>query len=105
MEYRYWCFIEGHPAHVPLAPETKTEAMDALKWSYTGKRSRVNFECLTEPLHLDCLLPSSRPAPPPFAPQECQELMNLLRSFDTASTNTLVVQTRVISRVLLRIGE
>ncbi|TFK94846.1 hypothetical protein K466DRAFT_475411 [Polyporus arcularius HHB13444] len=88
MEYRYWCFIEGHPAHVPLAPETKTEAMDALKWSYT-----------------DCLLPSSRPAPPPFAPQECQELMNLLRSFDTASTNTLVVQTRVISRVLLRIAQ
>ena len=36
MEYRYWGFIEGHPAHVPLQTETQTEAMDALKWSYTG---------------------------------------------------------------------
>lgn len=36
MEYRYWCFVEGHPAHVPLPTESRTEAMDALKWSYTG---------------------------------------------------------------------
>ena len=53
----------------------------------------------------DCLLPSARPAPPPFAPQECQELMNLLRSFDSGSSNALVVQTRVVSRVLLRVGK
>ncbi|PIL37575.1 hypothetical protein GSI_01269 [Ganoderma sinense ZZ0214-1] len=88
MEYRYWGFIEGHPAHAPVPMETHTEAMDALKWSYT-----------------DCLLPSTRPAPPPFAPQECQELMNLLRSFDSGSTNALVVQTRVVSRVLLRVAQ
>ena len=43
MEYRYWCFIEGHPAHVPLAAEIQTEAMDALKWSYTGEHIQVAF--------------------------------------------------------------
>ena len=43
MEYRYWCFIEGHPAHVPLAAEIQTEAMDALKWSYTGEQIQVAF--------------------------------------------------------------
>ncbi len=36
MEYRYWGFIEAHPAHMPIPLETHTEAMDALKWSYTG---------------------------------------------------------------------
>ncbi|KAI0774712.1 hypothetical protein BD413DRAFT_472169 [Trametes elegans] len=88
MEYRYWGFLEGHPAHVPLPAETHTEAMDALKWSYT-----------------DCLLPAARPAPPPFAPQECQELMNLLRSFDSTSKSAVVVQTRIVSRVLLRVAQ
>ncbi|KAL1940042.1 hypothetical protein VTO73DRAFT_9377 [Trametes versicolor] len=89
LEYRYWGFMEGHPAHSPLPAETHTEAMDALKWSYT-----------------DCLLPSARPAPPPFAPQECQELMSLLRSFDSNATpNTAVVQTRIVSRVLLRVAQ
>ncbi|KAI0638617.1 hypothetical protein C8Q77DRAFT_1047520 [Trametes polyzona] len=88
MEYRYWGFLEGHPAHAPLPAETHTEAMDALKWSYT-----------------DCLLPAARPAPPPFAPQECQELMNLLRSSDPSSKNAVVVQTRLVSRVLLRVAQ
>ncbi|KAI0658603.1 hypothetical protein C8Q70DRAFT_917273 [Cubamyces menziesii] len=88
MEYRYWGYLEGHPAHAPLSSETHTEAMDALKWSYT-----------------DCLLPTVRPAPPPFAPQECQELMNLLRSFDSSSRNAVIVQTRVVSRVLLRVAQ
>ncbi|KAH9939244.1 uncharacterized protein BXZ73DRAFT_43685, partial [Epithele typhae] len=87
MEYRYWGFLEGHPAHTSISPDTQTEAMDALKWSYT-----------------DCILPSARPAPPPFAPQECQELMNLLRSFESGSRNALVVQNRVVARVLLRIA-
>ncbi len=31
--------------------------------------------------------------------------MNLLRSFDSGSSNVMVVQTRVVSRVLLRVGE
>ena len=106
MEYRYWGFIEGHPAHAPVPTETHTEAMDALKWSYTGKFPRFTSST-TYSWHgiPDCILPSTRPAPPPFAPQECQELMNLLRSFDSGSSNALVVQTRVVSRVLLRVGE
>ena len=37
MEYRYWGFIEGHPAHIQLPSDRHTEAMDALKWSYTGE--------------------------------------------------------------------
>ena len=41
MEYRYWGFIEGHPAHTSLPTETQTEAMDALKWSYTGTHSPI----------------------------------------------------------------
>ncbi|OCH89981.1 hypothetical protein OBBRIDRAFT_793697 [Obba rivulosa] len=86
MEYRYWSFLEAHPAHTPLVESTKAEAMEALTWSYT-----------------DCLLPSSRPVPPPFAPQECQELMGLLRSFDSEPSNTSVVQTRIVARVLLRV--
>ncbi|KAI0677687.1 hypothetical protein C8Q78DRAFT_961672 [Trametes maxima] len=88
MEYRYWGFLEGHPAHEPLPAETHAEALDALKWSYT-----------------DCLLPAARPAPPPFAPQECQELMNLLRSTDNSTRNAVVVQTRIVSRVLLRVAQ
>ena len=31
--------------------------------------------------------------------------MNLLRSFDSSSRNAVIVQTRVVSRVLLRVGE
>ncbi|KAI0940341.1 hypothetical protein AcV5_001475 [Taiwanofungus camphoratus] len=86
MEYRYWSFLESHPAHAPLAPESRAEAMDALTWSYT-----------------DCLLPSSRPILPPFTPQECQELMGLLRSSEGSSKNASAVQTRLVARVLLRV--
>ncbi|EMD40307.1 hypothetical protein CERSUDRAFT_130057 [Gelatoporia subvermispora B] len=86
MEYRYWGFLESHPAHAPLAEGAKAEAMEALTWS-----------------HMDCLLPSSRPVQPPFAPQECQELMGLLRSYDSTTPNAPVVQTRIVARVLLRI--
>ncbi|KAH9947203.1 hypothetical protein B0H21DRAFT_692432 [Amylocystis lapponica] len=86
MEYRYWTYLEAHPAHVPLPAEIRAEAMDTLTWSYT-----------------DCLLPSSKPVPPPFAPQECQELMGLFRSYDGSSKNAMVVHTRIVARVLLRV--
>lgn len=36
-EYRYWAFVEGHPAHIVLPENAHSEAMDALTWSYTGK--------------------------------------------------------------------
>lgn len=48
MEYRYWSFLESHPAHAPLAPESRAEAMDALTWSYTGSlrfRTQAFYMC------------------------------------------------------------
>ena len=37
MEYRYWAFIEAHPAHTSLPVNAKVEAMDVLTWAWTGK--------------------------------------------------------------------
>lgn len=37
MEFRYWSFMESHPAHAPLPENAHVEALDALKWTYTGK--------------------------------------------------------------------
>jgi len=36
LEYRYWAFMESHPAHASLPPSARSDAMDALTWSYTG---------------------------------------------------------------------
>ncbi|PCH40711.1 hypothetical protein WOLCODRAFT_136952 [Wolfiporia cocos MD-104 SS10] len=89
MEYRYWAFLEAHPSHAPLMPEARNDALEALTWAYT-----------------DCVLPASRndSPTPPFAPQECQELMTLLRSIDGGEMTPLV-QTRIIARVRLRVAE
>jgi hypothetical protein len=37
MEYRYWSYMESHPAHVPLPSHAIAEATDALTWAYTGE--------------------------------------------------------------------
>ena len=37
MEYRYWAFIEGHPAHTTLPVNARVEAMDVLTWAWTGE--------------------------------------------------------------------
>lgn len=37
MEYRYWCFMETHPAHVPLPSGARGDAMDILTWAWTGQ--------------------------------------------------------------------
>lgn len=34
-EYRYWAFMESHPAHAPLPENAREDALDALTWSYT----------------------------------------------------------------------
>lgn len=40
---------------------------------------------------------------PPFMPQECQELMTLLKTFSSDSVS--VVHTRIVARVILRVGK
>ena len=35
-EYRYWWFMEAHPAHNSLPAKAKIEAMDVLTWAWTG---------------------------------------------------------------------
>jgi hypothetical protein len=67
MEYRYWTFVEAHPAHVSLPHNARVEATDVLTWSY-----------------IDRLLPTHGPIPPPFTQEECQELMTMLRFFGGA---------------------
>ncbi|PSR83451.1 hypothetical protein PHLCEN_2v5723 [Hermanssonia centrifuga] len=88
MEYRYWTYMEGHPAHAPLPDNAHAEAINTLTWCYT-----------------DYLLPSQQPTPAPFSPQECQELMGLLKAFDNNSNRIEVVHIRVVSRVLLRFAQ
>ncbi|KAG6809666.1 hypothetical protein H0H93_015611, partial [Arthromyces matolae] len=87
MEYRYWTFMEGHPAHTSLPPNARAEAMDVLSWAWT-----------------DRLLPTQLSIPPPFKQEECTELMTLLRSFEqNEGGSQAVLHTRVVSRVLLRV--
>ncbi|RDB19890.1 hypothetical protein Hypma_013085 [Hypsizygus marmoreus] len=89
VEYRYWSFMEAHPAHTSLPANARVEALDILTWAWT-----------------DRLLPSQRSIPAPFTQEECQELMSLLRSFGDQGDFSLqtVVQTRIVSRILLRVA-
>jgi hypothetical protein len=41
-QYRYWSFMEAHPAHATLSMAAHAEATDVLTWSYTGK-SNLNI--------------------------------------------------------------
>jgi len=36
LEYRFWSFMETHPAHTALPVKAKSEAMDVLNWAWTG---------------------------------------------------------------------
>ncbi|KAH7887288.1 hypothetical protein F5I97DRAFT_812378 [Phlebopus sp. FC_14] len=83
-EYRYWSFVETHPAHIALAPSARQEAADALHWSYT-----------------DRLLAHPQPVPPPFSQEECQELLRLLNESGNPMTSGY---TRMIARILLRVA-
>ena len=40
-EYRYWSFMEAHPAHNSLPAKAKMEAMDVLTWSWTGNNGFI----------------------------------------------------------------
>jgi hypothetical protein len=37
-EYRYWSFVDAHPAHIALAREAVQEATDIVSWSESGQR-------------------------------------------------------------------
>ncbi|KAJ3764470.1 hypothetical protein EV361DRAFT_805249 [Lentinula raphanica] len=91
MEYRYWAFMEDHPAHVTLPQNARADAMDILTWCWT-----------------DRLLPSQSGVSPPFDQAECQELNNILRSFGNDANGEsgiqAVLHTRLVSRVLMRVA-
>lgn len=75
-EYRYWVFIELHPAHIPqvIMEGARKDAMDALHWSYTDR-------LLTHP-HL-------QPTSPPFSQDECIELFKLLNGETDFRSNSM----------------
>ncbi|KAK0461163.1 uncharacterized protein EV420DRAFT_1640659 [Desarmillaria tabescens] len=82
-EYRYWAFMEAHPAHNPLPPNAHEEAMNALTWALT-----------------DRLLPSQQTTSAPFSQNEYQELTSLLRGEITTENGMQI--TRIVSRIHLR---
>jgi hypothetical protein len=101
MEYRYWSFMECHPAHAVLPLNAKNEAFEALSWAWTGKVLHRTFT--TPPkTSVDRLLPSNQVVPAPFSQDECQELNSLLRSFNADQDG---IQTRLVARILIRVGE
>ncbi|KAF8555574.1 hypothetical protein OG21DRAFT_856431 [Imleria badia] len=85
-EYRYWAFIEMHPAHIPrgIVESARKDAIDVLHWSYTDR-------LLNHP-HLP-------PTPPPFNQDECIELFKLLNDPNHPITPAY---TRTVARILLR---
>ncbi|KAK0212739.1 hypothetical protein DFS33DRAFT_1377207 [Desarmillaria ectypa] len=82
-EYRYWAFMEAHPAHNPLPANAHGEAMNALTWAWT-----------------DRLLPSQQATSAPFSQNEYQELTSLLRGEITTENGMQI--TRIVSRIHLR---
>ncbi|KAH8106446.1 hypothetical protein DFH11DRAFT_1691860 [Phellopilus nigrolimitatus] len=87
LEYKYWAFMESHPAHVPLPANAYSEALDVLTWSYT-----------------DRLLKTHRRAPPPFTQHESHELIEVLRATSgSESPLQAAVQTKIVARILRRI--
>lgn len=95
--------MESHPAHIVLPQKAPAEAMDALRWCYAGEYTLSHLDSSLI-LPIECLLPSHKAGPQLFAPQECQELMGLLRSAGEDLTRPSIVHTRIVSRVLLRKG-
>jgi len=85
-EYRYWSFMEAHPAHNSLSANVKMEAMDMLTWDWTERS-----------------VSSHRAVLDPFTEEECQELMTLIRSFGD-DTDDQGIQTSIVSKVFRRVA-
>ncbi|KAK7444777.1 hypothetical protein VKT23_015094 [Stygiomarasmius scandens] len=87
MEYRYWLFLESHPAHTGLPPKAHSDAMEALVQALT-----------------DCLVhPSQVQVKAPFTHEEVQELNTLLSSFGDKSGVQLIIRTHLITRIFMHV--
>ncbi|KAF8886926.1 hypothetical protein BD779DRAFT_541305 [Infundibulicybe gibba] len=84
-KYRYWSFMEAHPAHAPLPLDAYQDAIDALSWAST-----------------DWLTVCSHWVPAPFTQEECQGLTAFLQSADKQGETPL--RTHAVSKILLRVG-
>ena len=85
--------MESHPAHASLPSNARSDALDALTWSYTGKFT-ITLRPRFEFIHMlsDCLLPSTRPVPPPFTQDECQELIKLLETLGEIAPHLMLCE-------------
>ncbi|KAK7453487.1 hypothetical protein VKT23_011764 [Stygiomarasmius scandens] len=90
MEYRYWSFLESHPAHTGLPPKAHSDAMETLAWALTDR----------------LVHPSQVQVKPPFTHEEVRELNNLLSSFgdnpDESGVQS-IVHTRLVARIFMRV--
>ncbi|KAF8886902.1 hypothetical protein BD779DRAFT_1786330 [Infundibulicybe gibba] len=62
-KYRYWSFMEAHPAHTSLPPAAYQDAMDALHWASTNRLINSHPSCSTP--HRS-LRKNARVSPPSF---------------------------------------
>ncbi|KAF8889391.1 hypothetical protein BD779DRAFT_1521262 [Infundibulicybe gibba] len=87
IKYRYWAFMEAHPAHASLPQGAREEVMDILTWASTVQ-----------------ILQSYYSASAPFTQDECQKLVALLRSLDSRgrSEEAIARHTHIVSGILLR---
>ncbi|KAF8875242.1 hypothetical protein BD779DRAFT_217672 [Infundibulicybe gibba] len=85
-KYRYWSFMEAHPAHTSLPQNAQQEAMKALTWFSTPQS-----------------LASQHSPPAPFTLAESQELKTLLQSFERATSSEPDPRhTLIVSKILLK---
>ena len=88
--------MESHPAHASLPPSARSDAPDALTWSYTGRFSFTSSpRYKSTQIFPDCLLPPVRPAPPPFSQDECQEPIKLLETLGKVIPLDVLPRTKV----------
>ncbi|KAF8886918.1 hypothetical protein BD779DRAFT_1672967 [Infundibulicybe gibba] len=85
-KYRYWSFMEAHPAHTSLPLSAHQDAIDAIDWAST------NGLIHSYP---------SRSAPASFTQEECQSFAALLQSLGKRGETPLLTHT--VSKILLRV--
>ncbi|KAJ8073958.1 hypothetical protein PM082_012242 [Marasmius tenuissimus] len=90
-EYRYWSFMEDHPAHTSLPSNARKDAMDVLNWTWS-----------------DRLLRPADTTTAPFTQEECKHLLDHMKQFGDMQNDPSnsgiqsFVHTRVVARVLMR---